>query len=40
METYRSGDISTGDSLGRGIEEIECRRLYDLGDNFRTDTET
>lgn len=38
--TDRSGDIGTGDSLGRSIKIVECGRFDDLSDDFRTDTET
>jgi len=37
--THRSGNVGPGDTLRRGIEEVEGGRFTDLGDDFGADTE-
>jgi hypothetical protein len=39
-QAYRSRDISTGDSLRGGIEEIECWGFTDLGNDLGSNTES
>lgn len=39
IKAYRSGNVSTGDSLRGSVEEVESGRLADLGKDFGTDTE-
>lgn len=38
-KAHRSGDVGAGDTLGSGVEEVECARLADLGNDLGSNTE-